>query len=226
MLPAMPWSGAVSGDQLVETSSMCFLHTFNTYQLLNRLDDTKNQQLQLIQRFASTKACNPNYLLHIGLFSSQGGRPNPEASEFAFSKCLSSLLELPTPDYQMVSMVLRRLVGFARFSAMEDDRRNEAAYPVYKQAYQIIVGLKEGEYPVQEGKWLAMTAWNRSGTALRLHQVGTARKWMKMGLDLAKRIRSMENYVGGMEECFANFEKVCSGSGCGAETEISPQALS
>ncbi|KAL0902835.1 hypothetical protein M5K25_028491 [Dendrobium thyrsiflorum] len=217
ILPAIPLSASDTGDQLVETSSMFFLHTFNTYKLLNRLEDSRNQQLQLIKRFASTNACNPNLLLHIGLFASQGPKPNPEVSEFAFSKCLSSLLESPAPNYKMVSMVLRRLVGIASLCAMDDGRRDEAAYTVYRQAYQIIVGLKEGEYPAEEGKWLAMTAWNKSGTAVRLRQVTTARKWMKMGLDLAKRIQGMERYIGGMEECLANFEKVCSGNGCGAE---------
>ncbi|XP_020587210.1 TPR repeat-containing protein ZIP4 isoform X2 [Phalaenopsis equestris] len=216
LVPTMHLSTAVTGDWMVEASTMCFLHTFNTYQLLNRLDDTRNQQLQLVKRFASTKACNPNSLLQIGLFASQGRRPNTEVSEFAFRKCLSSLLELPTPDYQMVSMVLRWLISIACLCSTENGGKNEAAYTLYRQAYQIIVGLKEGEYPVEEGKWLAMTAWNRSGTAVRLRQVNTARKWMKMGLDLAKRISGMEKYLVGMEESFTNFEEVCRGNDSGA----------
>ncbi|KAK8946885.1 hypothetical protein KSP39_PZI006619 [Platanthera zijinensis] len=209
ILSAMPLS---AGGELAEASDLHFLHTFNTYQLLNRLDGTRNQQLQLIKSFAATKACNPHKLLHIALFASQGRTPNPEVSEFAFSKCLASLLESPAPDYQMASMVLRRLVSLAGLRVAGDDTKNEEVYAVYRQAYQIIVGLGEGVYPIEEGKWMAMTAWNKAAAAVRLRQVSTARKWMKMGLDLARRVRGMEKYVGVMEVCFTNFEKIYKGA--------------
>ncbi|KAG0497225.1 hypothetical protein HPP92_001916 [Vanilla planifolia] len=208
ILPSMLLSADDETDNLVEASNLCFLHTFNTYQLLNMLDeDSSNQQLQLTKSFASTKACKPHNLLHIGLFACQGRKPNPKVAEFCFSSCLSSLLSSPTPDFQMVSIVLRKLICLANLGRTEN--KDEEAYTIYRQAYQIIVGLKEGEYPMEEGKWLAMTAWNKSGTAVRLGQVGMARKWMKMGLDLGRRIPGMENYIRTMEECFAKFEAEC-----------------
>ena len=42
----------------------------------------------------------------------------------------------------------------------------------------IIVGLKDGEYPVEEGKWLATTAWNRAALPVKLGQIDVAKKWI------------------------------------------------
>lgn len=108
----------------------------------------------------------------------------------------------------MVATVLRRLISLAGLSG-KDDIKN------YWQAYQIIVGLKDGEYPTEEGKWLATTAWNKGGMAIRLRQVEKARKWMKMGLDLARHVKGMEKYVAGMEDSFNNFDKMCNVGSCG-----------
>ncbi|PKA60212.1 hypothetical protein AXF42_Ash008271 [Apostasia shenzhenica] len=195
---------SISSPSTAADDQLCFLHTFNTYQLLNRScdNDCKTQQLQLIRSFASSKSCNPHNLIQLGLFASQGRRPNPEASQFAFTTSLSSLLSSSSPDYEMISLLLRKLVGLA----------DDGGYNVYKQAHKIIVGLKEGAYPLEEGKWLAMTSWNKSGMAVRLRQVSIARKWMSLGLELARRVLGMEKYVGAMEECFASFEKVCRGA--------------
>ncbi|KAH7685119.1 Meiosis specific protein Spo22/ZIP4/TEX11 protein [Dioscorea alata] len=195
-------------DQAGEESTLIFLHTFNTYQLLNRLDvnDIRSQQLQLIKNFASLKACLPEHLLHLGLAASQGALPNLDAAEFSLNACLSAALALPSPDYRIISIAIRKLAGLGQVHG------NDAAYSIYKQAYQIIVGLKEGEYPVEEGKWLAMTAWNKSGMAVRLRQVDTARRWMKMGLDLSRHLPGMNIYTREMEQCFENFEKLCGGS--------------
>ncbi|KAJ0972222.1 hypothetical protein J5N97_020181 [Dioscorea zingiberensis] len=194
-----------TSDQTAEEPSLVFLHTFNTYQLLDRLDisDKRSQQLQLIKNFASSKACKPEHLLHIGLAASQGGLPNLEVAEFSLNACLSAMLALPSPDYRMISIVIRKLAGLGQVCGSDN------AYNVYKQAYQIIVGLNKGDYPLEEGKWLAVTAWNKSGMAVRLRQVDTVRKWMKMGLDLARHLPGMDMYTREMEECFANFEKLC-----------------
>lgn len=140
---------------------------------------------------------------------------NLEAAEFALNACLSMLLASPLPDYQTISTVLRRQAKLAGLVG-KDDIKPDGAFAVYRQAYQIIVGLKEGEYPVEEGKWLATTAWNKGGMAIRLQQVEVAKRWMKMGLDLARHVRGMEKYIGGMEESFVNFEKMCNASGCSA----------
>jgi len=91
----------------------------------------------------------------------------------------------------MVGTVLRSL---ARLTGLlgKDYITSDGAFGAYRQAYQLIVGLKEGgEYPIEEGKWLATTAWNKGGMALRLRQVEVARRWMKMGLDLARHVRGM-----------------------------------
>jgi len=87
----------------------------------------------------------------------------------------------------MVGTVLRSL---ARLTGLlgKDYITSDGAFGAYRQAYQ----LKEGEYPIEEGKWLATTAWNKGGMALRLRQVEVARRWMKMGLDLARHVRGME----------------------------------
>lgn len=201
-------------DQEAESSSLLFLHTFNTYHLLNRLDDAQQQQIQLIKSFASSKACTPHNLFQLGLAATQAGRTNPEAAEFALNACFSSLLSRPSPDYQMIGTVIRKLARLAGLLG-NDDIKSEGAFDLYRKAYQIIVGLKVGEYPVEEGKWLATTAWNKGGMAIRLRQVEAARRWMKMGLDLARHVKGMEKYIGGMEETYANFEKTFNGGAAG-----------
>lgn len=190
-----------------------FLHTISAYRLVGRLDgDPHHKQLQLIKSFiSSSRQCSPQNLLHLGLIALQGPHPNQEAAEAAFNACLSSLLASPSPDYQTVGVVLRKLVGLAGLLKGQADVE-DGAYAAYQQAYRIIVGLKEGEYPPEEGKWLAMTAWNKAGLAVRLGQVEAARRWMKMGLDLAQHQQCMERYRGAMEECLRNFDKHCCGS--------------
>ncbi|RWW12653.1 hypothetical protein GW17_00023672 [Ensete ventricosum] len=210
VLPLISSSAAQEAiDHRAENSDLLFLHTFSTYQLINRLsDDARPQQLELVKSFAASKACTGHHLLQLGLAASRGEQHNPAVAEFALNASLSVLLTSPSPDYNLVSIVIRRLACLAASRGNDD-----ATYDVYRQAYQIVLGLEEGEYPVEEGKWLAMTAWNKSGLALRLRQVATARKWMKMGLDLARHLKGMDKYVGGMEECVANLEKLCNRSG-------------
>ncbi|CAL9131213.1 unnamed protein product [Musa textilis] len=214
ILPLISSSSAQeSRDHQAENSDLFFLHTYSTYQLIDRLnDDARPQQLELVKSFAASKACTAHHLLQLGLAASRGEQHNPAVAEFALNASLSVLLASPSPDYNLVGIVIRRLACLAA-SRGNDGGDNDATYDVYRQAYQIVLGLEEGEYPVEEGKWLAMTAWNKSGLAVRLRQVATARKWMKMGLDLARHSKGMDKYVGGMEECAANLEKLCNRSG-------------
>nr|XP_010909836.1 TPR repeat-containing protein ZIP4 [Elaeis guineensis] len=211
ILPLVSSRVQIVNDHHAEYPDLFFLHTYNTYHLLSRLgNDTRSQQLQLIKSFASSKVCTPNHLLQLGFTALKGGRPNLEAAEFALNACLSALLASPSPDYHLISIALRKLVCLSGLQDTEGGK-NDGAYRVYRQAYQIIVGLKDGEYPIEEGKWLATTAWNKSGLAVRLHQFNVAERWMKMGLDLARHLKGMEKYREGMEEYFANFEKLCGG---------------
>lgn len=181
-----------------------FIYTFSAYDIQGRLNDLAAQQF-LVKSYASSKACNPKHLLQIGLSASQGPRSNPEVATFALNECLSAFLSSPSPDYQNIAVVLRRLIAVACIKKGDTD--DDAVYGVYKQAYQIMVGLKEGEYPTEEGKWLAMTAWNRAAIPVRLGQIETAMKWMKVGLEFAKRIPGMETYRAFMEDFVDGFKK-------------------
>ncbi|KAJ3678125.1 hypothetical protein LUZ60_001928 [Juncus effusus] len=184
-----------------------FLHTYNSYQLLSKPNPNSNPnfqtlQTQLIKSYASSKHSTPTHLFHLGLIASQNPNPNFPASQLAFQSSLSSFLSLPSPNYHSISIIIRKLINI---STHNDD----VAYDLYKRAYSIILGLKEGEYPLEEGKWVAMSCWNRGGISVRLRQGERGRKWMKLGLDFAKRLRGMERYVKGMEECLESFERVC-----------------
>ncbi|KAM7527519.1 hypothetical protein LguiB_030929 [Lonicera macranthoides] len=187
-----------------------FIYTLNAYDLYARLHDTESQQLQLIKTFASSKSCHPKYLLQLALNSSQGQRSNTAAATFALHTCLSALLASPSPDYPSVALIVRKLicVGTVHKGDMDDDD----VYGMYKQAYRIMVGLKAGEYPVDEGKWLAMTAWNRAALPVRMGQVGPAKKWMSIGLELAEKVRGMETYRSCMEDFVAGFENKFNGN--------------
>lgn len=174
-----------------------FIYTFTAYDIRGRLNDLAAQQL-LVKSFACSKACNPKYLLQIGLSASQGPRSNPEVATFALNECLSASLSSPSPDYQNVALIMRKLIALT--SIHKGDTDDDAVYRMYKQAYQIMVGLKEGEYPTEEGKWLAMTAWNRAAMPVRMGQIEMAKKWMDVGLDFAKRIPGMNSYTACMED--------------------------
>jgi hypothetical protein len=209
---------SISADESIN-ADFHFLHAYNSYQLLNKSPaDLQSQQTQLIKSYASNSACTPHHLLQLGLTASLGPRPNLEAAEFAFRCSLTSLLSLHTPDYHSISIILRKL---ASISSHSDD----LAFEVYRQAYQIIVGLRAGAYPAEEGKWLAMSAWNRSNLAVRLKQGEIARKWMKLGLDLARQFTGMEKHVASMEECLLNFEKVCDGERDGDQSRTNNQLV-
>lgn len=183
-----------------------FIYTFSAYDIKGRLNDLASQQL-LVKSFASSKACNSKHLLQIGLTASQAPQSNHEVATFALNECLSSLLSSPSPDFENVALILRKLIAVA--SIHKGDKDDDAVYGMYKQAYQIMVGLKEGEYPTEEGKWLAMTAWNRAALPVRLGQIEMAKKWMNIGMELAKRIPGMETYKACMEDFVDCFQKKC-----------------
>ncbi|CAK7349217.1 unnamed protein product [Dovyalis caffra] len=196
----------LGGDEITTVEpDLIFMYTFNAYDIYGRLDNFgPHKQLHLVKSLASLKACNPKYLLQIGLSASQGPRSNPEVASFALNECLSALLS-SSPDYQDVALIVRRLITLA--SIHKGDSDDDAVHKLYKQAYRIMVGLKEGEYPTEEGKWLAMTAWNRAAVPVRLGQVDAARKWMDAGLELARKVSGMDTYRACMEDFVTAFNK-------------------
>ncbi|CAK9170751.1 unnamed protein product [Ilex paraguariensis] len=200
-------AGTRSGDDQITAvgSNFFFVYTWTSYDLHSRLSDVGSQQLLLIKSFASSKFCNPMYLLQLGVSASQGPRSNPEVATFSLNTCLSSLLASPLPDYQCVALVLRKLISVVAIHKGNTD--DDVVYGAYKQAYRIMVGLKEGEYPIEEGKWLAMTAWNRAALPVRLGHVESAKRWMDIGLELAGKVPGMQTYRSCMEDFVAGFEK-------------------
>ncbi|KAM1346009.1 hypothetical protein FF1_035320 [Malus domestica] len=193
------------GDQFSTTEpDLFFIYTFCAYEIHGRLNDSSSQ-LKLVKNFATSKACNHKNLLQIGINASQSPRTNPEVAVYALNECLSSFLSSSTADYQSVALIVRKLIGVT--SIHKGDADDDAVYGMYKQAYRIMVGLKDGEYPTEEGKWLAMTAWNRASLPVRLGQIDVARKWMDVGLQLAKHVHGMETYRACMEDFINGFEK-------------------
>lgn len=181
-----------------------YIYAFCVYDIKGRLNDLESQLL-IVKDFASSKACNPNYLLQIGLNASQGPRSNLEVTNYALNESLSGLLSSPLPNFQNVALIVRKLIAAASMHNGNTD--NDAVYDMYKRAYRIMVGLKDGEYPIEEAKWLATTAWNRAAVPLRLGQIDVANKWMSVGLELAKHVPGMEAYSASMEGFISSFAK-------------------
>ncbi|CAI9107256.1 OLC1v1006574C1 [Oldenlandia corymbosa var. corymbosa] len=173
-----------SGDAIID--NFVFMHCWSLSALYARLVDRGQKQLALIKSLASSKSCNPLHLLQIGLDASHGPQSNPEVATFALNTCLSALLGSPSPDYHTVAQILRHLIMVSTVS--KGDADDEAVLGIYKQAFRIMVDLREGEYPSKEAKWLSMTAWNRAAIPLRLGNIEVAKKWMNMGLELAKKV--------------------------------------
>ncbi|KAL0435211.1 UNVERIFIED_CONTAM: TPR repeat-containing protein ZIP4 [Sesamum radiatum] len=189
-----------------------FMYTWSSFDLYSRLSDMSSQQLSLVKTFASSKSCNPKHLLQIGLEASQGPRSNPEVCTFALNTCLASLLASPSPDYQTVALVLRKLISI---STIYKGDTEDSITEIYKQAYRIMVGLREGEYPIEEAKWLAMTAWNRAALPVKMGQIESAKKWMNIGMELATKVPGMHTYKSCMEDYLAGFEKKFCGQDSG-----------
>ncbi|KAH1044636.1 hypothetical protein GYH30_026076 [Glycine max] len=205
MLKSISARNSVNSDQIntIEPERF-FIYTFCAYDIQGRLNDLGSQLLN-VKTFASSKACKPHLLLQIGLAASQGPWLNHEVASFALNECLSSFLSSAAPDYQNVALVMRKLISIA--SIHKGDTDDDLVYSMYKQAYRIMVGLKEDEYPIEEGKWLGMTAWNRAAVPVRLGQIEVGKKWMTVGLDIAKHVPGMEAYKACMEEVLGNLKK-------------------
>uniref|UniRef100_A0ACD5VUT9 Uncharacterized protein n=1 Tax=Avena sativa TaxID=4498 RepID=A0ACD5VUT9_AVESA len=207
LLPSI-WPSFPVGSDQAEANNFLFLHTFNSYQLLDRMDTSaRPQQLQLVKNFASSKACTPDHLLKFGVAASKGTPPNLLVAEFSLKASINAALASQSPNYRVISTALRNLACLAGLQDLSGSD-SDAVYDVYRQAYQIVVGLRDGEYPFEEGQWLAATAWNKSYLSRRLNQPSVARKWMKMGLDLARHLESMKHNIAGMEQCFESFQKM------------------
>ncbi|KAL6522328.1 hypothetical protein OROHE_016881 [Orobanche hederae] len=182
-----------------------FIYTWSAFNLYSRLSDMAVQQLPLVKNFASSKSCDPKHLLEIGLEASQGPQSNHEVATFALNACLASLLASPSPDYQTVALVLRKLISIGTIHKGDTD--DDSIIEMYKHAYRIMVGLREGEYPVEEAKWLATTAWNRAAVPVKMGKMDMAKKWMNVGLELAMKVPGMHTYKSCMEDYLAGFEK-------------------
>ncbi|CAN1788993.1 TPR repeat-containing protein ZIP4 [Linum perenne] len=185
-----------------------FMYTFNAYQIHGMLDDDGGQQrqLELVKAFAQSKVCNPRDLFQIGVAASEGPCSNPEVAIFALKESLSTFQSLLSPDYAEIAVIVRRLIMV--MSVEKSDLGDEdVVHSMYKQAYRIMVGLKEGEYPTEEGKWLATTAWNRAVVPVKLGQIDVANKWMTVGLELATKVPGMETYRTCMEDFVSDFLK-------------------
>ncbi|XP_071699241.1 TPR repeat-containing protein ZIP4-like [Rutidosis leptorrhynchoides] len=187
-----------------------FIYTLSAYNLYTRLDSTESKQLMLIKNYAKSKYCNQNHLLQIGLNALEGPQPNTEVATFCLNTCISLFLSLPSPDYQTVALILRKLVKITsvhKGNVDDNSDDNAGVYGIYKKASRMMVGLKAGEYPVEEGKWLAMSAWNRAALPVRLGQMVEAKKWMDMGLELAGRVAGMDTYMSCMVDFVSEVEK-------------------
>ncbi|XP_047058871.1 TPR repeat-containing protein ZIP4 [Lolium rigidum] len=207
LLPLV-WPSVPVGSDQAEANKYLFLHTFSSYYLLDRMDtSTRPQQLQLVKNFATSKACTPDHLLTLGVTASKGTPPNLLVAEFSLKASINAALASQSPNYRVISIALRNLACLAALQDLSGSE-SDAVYDVYRQAYKIVVGLRDGEYPSEEGQWLATTAWNKSYLSRRLNQASVARKWMKMGLDLSRHLENMKQYIASMEQCFESFRKM------------------
>ncbi|GJM92229.1 hypothetical protein PR202_ga08672 [Eleusine coracana subsp. coracana] len=205
LLPLSWPSAPVTSDKL-ENNNFPFLHTLNFYHILDRMGtSTQPQQLQLVKNFAASKSCTPGLLLKLGNVASEGTQPNLQVAKFVLNASITTALASHSPNYGVISAALRKLICLA--GSHDFNGTTDAAYDVFRQAYQIVVGLRHGEFPTEEGKWLATVAWNKSILAVRLRQHSVARKWIKMSLDLARHFESMKKHISMMEEHFEKFQE-------------------
>ncbi|CAN8265696.1 unnamed protein product [Cochlearia groenlandica] len=192
------------GKDCIMEPELIFMYTLIAYDIHGRLNNSAFQLL-VVKTFAGSKYCNHNYLLQLGIFASQNPRSNPEVSTFALNECLSALIASSSPDYPTIALIIRKLIAISSIHK-GDTEDEEAIQKMYKQAYRIMVGLKEGEYPTAEGKWLAMTAWNRATLPVRLGQFERAKKWLSIAVEIAEKVSGMDTYKACMEDYLAGFE--------------------
>jgi hypothetical protein len=82
---------------------------------------------------------------NFGTYTKGGIVTQLEATEFLLKASINTALASHSPNYGVISAALRKLVclaGLHDFSGSMSD----AAYDLFRQAYQIVVGLKDGEY--------------------------------------------------------------------------------
>ncbi|GJM92331.1 hypothetical protein PR202_ga08794 [Eleusine coracana subsp. coracana] len=205
LLPLI-WPSAPATSDKLENNNFPFLHTLNFYQILDKMGtSTHPQQLQLVKNFAASKSCTPGLLLKLGKVASEGTQPNLQVAKFVLNASITTALASHSPNYGVISAALRKLICLA--GSHDFNGTSDAAYDVFRQAYQIVVGLRHGEFPTEEGKWLATVAWNKSILAVRLRQHSVARKWIKMSLDLARHFECMKKHISMMEEHLENFQE-------------------
>ncbi|EFH40152.1 hypothetical protein ARALYDRAFT_331248 [Arabidopsis lyrata subsp. lyrata] len=197
-------SSLSNGKDCIMEPELIFMYTLLAYDIHGRLNNSAFQLL-VVKTFAGSKSCHYNYLLQLGIFASQSPQSNPDVSTFALNECLSALIASASPDYPTIALIIRKLI-FISSIHKGDTNDEEAILKMYKQAYRIMVGLKEGEYPTEEGKWLAMTAWNRAALPVRLGQFETAKKWLSMGLEIAEKVTGMDTYKACMQDYLAGFQ--------------------
>ncbi|KAJ0253938.1 TPR repeat-containing protein ZIP4 [Hirschfeldia incana] len=192
------------GKDCIMEPELIFMYTLTAYDIQGRLNNSAFQLL-VVKTFAGSKSCNYNYLLQLGIYASQSPRSNPDVSTFALNECLSALIASASPDYPTIALIIRKLISISSVHK-GDTEDGEAIQKMYKQAYRIMVGLKEGEYPTDEGKWLAMTAWNRATLPVKLGQLETAKKWLSIGLEIAEKVTGMDTYRACMEDFLAGYQ--------------------
>ncbi|RID59810.1 hypothetical protein BRARA_F03009, partial [Brassica rapa] len=192
------------GKDCIMEPELIFMYTLTAYEIHGRLNNSAFQLL-VVKTFAGSKSCNYNYLLQLGIFASQSPRSNPDVSTFALNECLSALIASASPNYPTIALIIRKLIALSSVHK-GDTEDGEAIQKMYKQACRIMVGLKEGEYPTDEGKWLAMTAWNRAALPVRLGQLETAKKWLSIGLEIAEKVSGMDTYRACMEDFLGGFQ--------------------
>ncbi|KAG7611725.1 unnamed protein product [Arabidopsis thaliana] len=197
-------SSLSDGKDCIMEPELIFMYTLLAYDIHGRLNNSAFQLL-VVKTFAGSKSCHYNYLLQLGIFASQSPQSNPDVSTFALNECLSALIASASPEYPTIALIIRKLISIASVHKGDTDDE-EAILKMYKQAYRIMVGLKEGEYPTEEGKWLAMTAWNRAALPVRLGQFETAKKWLSIGLEIADKVTGMDTYKACMQDYLAGFQ--------------------
>ncbi|KAK6937930.1 hypothetical protein RJ641_031438 [Dillenia turbinata] len=152
---------------------LLFVYIFNAYDFYGKITDLKLQQLLVGKNFSNSKACNREHL-PIGLATSPGPWSNSGS---------------PSPIYQKVALIIRKLITL---TSIHKVNRDYALYGMFRQAYDH--GGFAGEYPTEKGKWLAMTAWNHAALLVRLGKIDVEKRWMDIGLKLARHVAGTETY--------------------------------
>jgi hypothetical protein len=63
-----------------------------------------------------------------------------------------------------------------------------------QEVSQLLVGLRDGQYPKDEVSWLVSTSWNRAAFHVKFAHKVEAEKWMRIALDLLQHAPQMESH--------------------------------